>query len=153
MTVWVAACVPVAAPPAAEPIPLHSTKIQRLADVRDVRVRGDIGAYQFLVEVASPDTGCDQYADWWEVLAADGSLLYRRILTHSHVNEQPFTRGGGPVSIAPDSEVWVRAHLHPTGYGGRMMRGSVAGGFVEAMPPPEWAFTPGDDLPRPDCAF
>ncbi|MCB0054175.1 MAG: hypothetical protein KDE24_32035, partial [Caldilinea sp.] len=68
-----------------------------VADVFGVTVRGDDGAYQFSVEIASPDTGCNQYADWWEVLDSDGNLLYRRILTHSHVDEQPFIRSGGPV--------------------------------------------------------
>ncbi len=153
MMAWAAACVPVATPPATLSTPLPTATTQPLADVINVTVGGDAGAYQFAVEIASPDTGCEQYADWWEVLADDGALLYRRILTHSHVDEQPFTRSGGPVAIAPETEVWVRAHLYPAGYGGRAMRGSVAGGFVAALPPPAWVTAPTSDLPRPDCAF
>ena len=42
------------------------------ANVLSVKVTGDAGKYQFNVEVSSPDTGCDQYADWWEVLSEDG---------------------------------------------------------------------------------
>ncbi len=146
-----AACAPLAPLPAVSTAPAAPTA--PAADVLNVAVQGEPGAYHFSVEIASPDTGCDQYADWWEVLDRNGSLLYRRILTHSHVEEQPFVRSGGPVAIALDTEVWVRAHLYPTGYGGQAMRGSVAGGFVEAAPPPEWAVTPAGDLPRPDCAF
>ena len=100
------------------------------ADVQAVDVTGDAGAYTFAVTVRSPDTGCDQYADWWEVLTPEGELLYRRILGHSHVDEQPFTRSGGPVDVADDATVIVRAHMHPSGYGGAVMRGSKAEGFV-----------------------
>ena len=147
-----AACAPLAATPApVSEAPAESSSL--VADVFGVTVRGDDGAYQFSVEIASPDTGCSQYADWWEVLDSDGNLLYRRILTHSHVDEQPFIRSGGPVTVAPDAELWVRAHLHPTGFGGRALRGTVAGAFVEAVPPPGFDADATDDLPRPDCAF
>ncbi len=100
-----------------------------LADVVSVEATGEPGAYTFEVGISSPDTGCDRYADWWEVLSEDGGLLYRRVLTHSHVDEQPFVRPGGPVEVATDQLVWVRAHMHPGGYGGRAAKGSVAGGF------------------------
>ena len=36
-----------------------------MADVIAVTVSGAAKAYQFSVEVRSPDEGCDQYADWW----------------------------------------------------------------------------------------
>jgi hypothetical protein len=62
-------------------------------------------------------------------VSEDGRLLYRRILMHSHPDEQPFTRPGGPVAIDAETTVIVRAHLVPTGYGGAVMRGSVARGF------------------------
>jgi len=119
-----------------------------------VNVTGAENAYQFNVQVSSPDTGCEQYADWWEVLSEDGQLLYRRVLLHSHVNEQPFTRSGGPVPVGSTTNVIVRAHMNNGGYGGAALRGSVSGGFetvqlesgfaaeVEAL----------DPLPE-DCAF
>ena len=124
------------------------------ANVQSVQVSGKSGAYQFAVEIASPDSGCEQYADWWEVISGDGQLLYRRILLHSHVDEQPFTRSGGPVDIAADTVVYVRAHMNTLGYGGAVMKGTVQGGFAPAEV--EAGF--GSDLeripPQPeDCAF
>jgi len=99
------------------------------ANVLSVSVTGEPGKYQFAVEVASPDTGCGQYADWWEVVSQDGELLYRRILLHSHVDEQPFTRSGGPVAIDANAVVFIRAHMNTTGYGGQVLQGTVQGGF------------------------
>jgi len=99
------------------------------ADVLAVEAAGTPGAYTFSVQVASADTGCGQYADWWEVLDEEGRLLYRRVLLHSHVSEQPFRRSGGPVPAQPEQALWVRAHMHPEGYVGTVMRGSVAAGF------------------------
>jgi hypothetical protein len=126
----------------------------QFADVLSVQVSGEPGAYQFAVEIASPDTGCEQFADWWEVISEDGELLYRRILLHSHVGEQPFTRSGGQVDIAMDTVVYVRAHMNTSGYGGTVMQGTVQDGFKTAEV--ETGF--GSDLeqvPRQpeECAF
>lgn len=109
------------------------------ADVVSVRATGEPGAYTLFVTLSSADLGCEQYADWWEVVDADGALVYRRVLTHSHVDEQPFERSGGPVALGADDEVIVRGHLHATdgggGYVGQVLRGSVAGGFDPWEPP------------------
>lgn len=99
------------------------------ADVKKVEVRGNEQAYNFSVTLESPDTGCEQYADWWEVVSDKGDLIYRRILAHSHVDEQPFTRAGGEVKINSNQQVWVRAHMNNTGYVGLAMKGSVENGF------------------------
>lgn len=124
------------------------------ADVTAVRVRGGPGKYAFEVEIKSPDTGCRQYADWWEVVGTDGKLLYRRVLHHSHVDEQPFRRSGGPVPIAPDTEVWVRAHMNTTGYGGQVFWGSPAAGFRHAELAPSFAAELARQAPLPEgCAF
>jgi hypothetical protein len=125
-----------------------------VADVISVQVKGEPGVYQFSVEVRSPDTGCEQYADWWEVLSEDGQLLYRRILLHSHVGEQPFVRSGGPVSIEAETTVWVRAHMNVAGYGGQAFKGSVRDGFVMAELEPGFASDLAQLQPLPaGCNF
>jgi hypothetical protein len=111
---------------------------QPRADVLRVAATGKPGAYQLAVTVKSPDRSCDHYADWWEVVSPDGRLLFRRVLMHSHPDEQPFTRPGGPVAISAEEIVIVRAHFHPTGYGGAALRGSVAQGFAA------WSELPAD---------
>ena len=142
---------PTPSPVAASP---QETASWMFAHVLSVEVSGSENAYQFAVEISSPDTGCEQYADWWEVLNEDGKLLYRRILTHSHVSEQPFTRSGGPVLIDVDSIVIVRAHMHPYGYGGVALRGSVNGGFEGIQLGVDFAPELESDDPLPDgCAF
>ena len=109
------------------------------ADVVAVDVSGSSGSYDFAVTLKSPDAGCSQYANWWEVLSEDGKLIYRRILWHSHVDEQPFTRSGGPVHIGPDTVVYVRAHMKVGGYGGMLMKGTVHKGFQKIEPKPSFA--------------
>jgi hypothetical protein len=124
------------------------------ADVIGVQVSGAPGAYQFNVTIRSPDTGCQQYADWWEVVSEDGRLLYRRVLLHSHVDEQPFTRSGGPVSIQAGTVVWVRAHMNTGGYGGVAFKGSAKAGFKQAVPDAEFAVGLAKQAPLPDgCDF
>jgi hypothetical protein len=122
--------------------------------VTSVQVSGNAGAYRFAVSVQSPDQGCDQYADWWEVLTDEGELVYRRVLLHSHVQEQPFVRSGGPVNVDPDAILWVRAHMHPGGYGGTAFRGSVREGFNQVELASSFAPHVETQEPLPDgCAF
>jgi hypothetical protein len=124
------------------------------ADVIKVEVEGIPGNYTFQVTIKSPDTGCEQYADWWEVVSTDGVLIYRRILAHSHVSEQPFTRPGGNVMISRDQVVMVRAHMNNTGYGGKVMVGSVKYGFEQKNPEPGFAKSLEKQAPLPEgCAF
>ncbi len=136
-----------AAPAAADSAPT--------ADVTAVSVSGAEGAWTFAVTIRSDETGCDRYADWWEVLDADGRLLYRRILRHSHPDEQPFTRSGGPVPAGAGDTLVVRAHLHPDGYGGAAMRGTPGGGFSAAPDiGADFAASVAGDPPQPEgCLF
>lgn len=124
------------------------------ADVISISVSGEPGSYRFSVTVRSPDTGCDRYADWWEVVSPGGQLIYRRVLLHSHSGEQPFTRSGGPVDIQSDETVIVRGHMNGMGYGGAGLKGSVTGGFAPMEIP--GAFGAGLDQlgPLPSgCAY
>ena len=108
----------------------------------------------FAVTVESLETGCDRYATWWEAITEDGTLLYRRILAHSHVDEQPFTRSGGPVDVAADGVVIVRSHMYPTGYHTQAMKGSVNTGFEPVTLPAEFASDLAEAEPLPTgCAF
>lgn len=142
---------------APEPAEATSPAVVPVADaanVISVEVRGDPGSYQFSVGIESPDTGCQQYADWWEVVTPTGELLYRRILLHSHVGEQPFVRSGGPVDIQADTPVRVRAHMNTTGYGGVMFEGSVQAGFTQIPGDADFAPELAQQPPLPDgCAF
>ena len=94
------------------------------ADVVKVGVK-QIGerTYRFDVTVAHADTGWDHYADKWDVVAPDNTILGTRILHHPHVNEQPFTRSLSGVKIqAGIDHVVIRAHDSVHKYGGQSVR-------------------------------
>ena len=101
------------------------------ADVLYVRaVQADDGSWTFDVTVDHPDTGWEDYADGWDVVTPEGTVLkpdpdnpFTRLLLHPHVGEQPFTRSQGNIVIPPGVEtVSVRAHDLVDGYGGRQLR-------------------------------
>ena len=93
------------------------------ADVVGVEVRKSApGVYDFDVTVRSVDKGWSHYADAFEVLAPDGTVLGRRILHHPHQDEQPFTRELHGVRIPAGVEtVTIRARHKPKGYDGRTL--------------------------------
>jgi len=99
-----------------------------LADVLLVEIRpsSESGRFDIQVEVRHADSGWDHYANRWEVLAPDGSLLATRVLAHPHVRKQPFTRRLEGVRI-PAEATWVRVRAHDLvhGYGGREVTLSV----------------------------
>lgn len=90
------------------------------ADVLEAEARLSAdGTYRFSVTVRHADEGWEHFADRWEVLAPDGTVLGTRLLIHPHVGEQPFTRSLGGVAIpAGVSRVVVRAHDGVHGLGG-----------------------------------
>jgi hypothetical protein len=120
------------------------------ARVTGVRSSGAAGSYTLIVTIASNDTGCSHYADWWEVVDEAGGLVYRRVLLHDHADEQPFSRDGGPVAIRADQVVTVRAHMNTSGYSAAAMRGSVATGFTPVNLAPEFAQGLATKPPLPD---
>ena len=96
--------------------PVHAGQ----ADVLKVEAFRLNGTWSFNVTVAHADEGWDHYADAWQVVAPDGTVLGTRTLFHPHETEQPFTRSLAGVVI-PDgiTEVIVRAHDKVHGYGGQ----------------------------------
>ena len=76
-------------------------------------------SFRFDITVRHADEGWKHYADKWEVVAPDGSVLGTRTLYHPHVDEQPFTRSLSGVAIPGGiGEVTIRAHDSKHGYGG-----------------------------------
>ncbi|MCB9451527.1 MAG: hypothetical protein H6672_08810 [Anaerolineaceae bacterium] len=97
------------------------------ADVTFVQaVENKNGTWMFNVTVCHPDTGWDDYADGWDVVLPDGTVLkpdpdspFTRLLLHPHETEQPFTRSQSGIVIPPDiTQVQVRAHDLVDGFGG-----------------------------------
>lgn len=83
------------------------------ADVIAVKLRTTAPqVYGFDVTVRSKDTGWDYYAERFEVVAPDGSVLGTRVLLHPHETEQPFTRELDDVRIPQSiTQVTVRAWM------------------------------------------
>jgi hypothetical protein len=118
---------PEPATPAPSPSPSPATPAA-LADVIFVKaVQDEDGTWTFHVTIRSPDTGWDKYADGWDVVTPDGQVLkarpedpFTRLLVHPHVDEQPFTRSQRGIRIPEGvTQVRVRAHQKPGGFGGR----------------------------------
>lgn len=109
-----------------------TTVVAGTADVVGVEVfklkkAGDT-VFRFKVTVRHSDEGWDHYADAWEVVGPDGTVLGRRVLLHPHVNEQPFTRSADITVPRSVTEVVVRARDKPHGLGGAEMSVQVPHG-------------------------
>jgi hypothetical protein len=115
--------------PATEtPPPAEGGDGQANADVVKVRAVQDTdGTWTFHVTVEHPDTGWEDYADGWDVVTPDGTVLkpdpdsqFTRTLLHPHENEQPFTRSQSGIGIPEGvTKVRVRAHDLVDGFGGQ----------------------------------
>lgn len=126
----------------------------QILEIVSVTTSGNSNNYTFNVGITSPDIGCEQYANWWEVITEDGALVYRRILGHSHVNEQPFIRSGGSVSISEDQVVIIRAHMNNSGYGVKAFKGSISSGFSAITLQNDFALELAEVEPQPSgCDF
>ena len=98
------------------------------ADVTFVRaVSSGENTWTFHVTVDHPDTGWEDYADGWDVVLPDGTIVkpdetspFTRLLTHPHETERPFTRSQSNIVIpASITSVTVRAHDLVDGFGGK----------------------------------
>ena len=100
-----------------------------MADVVEVDAsRQPDGAYSFSVTVRHGDSGWDHYADAWDVVGPDGTVLGTRVLLHPHETEQPFTRSLSGVRV-PDGirTVTIRAHDKVHGHGGATLEVELPG--------------------------
>ena len=119
---------PQASPSPTTQPPSQPTNSSANADVLFVRAsrRGD-DSWSFNVTVAHPDTGWEDYADGWDVVLPDGTVVksnpddpFTRLLLHPHETEQPFTRSQSGLLIPADvTTVTVRAHDLVDGWGGQ----------------------------------
>ncbi len=123
-----------ATPPAAA-IPTPTPKPAANADVQFVNAtHASDGTWRFDVTVAHPDTGWDDYADGWDVVLPDGSVVkpnpadpFTRLLLHPHETEQPFTRSQSGIIIPAEvTTVTVRAHDLVDGWGGATVTVNLA---------------------------
>jgi hypothetical protein len=90
------------------------------ADVVSASAKCSASTCDFVVTVRHDDEGWDHFANAWQVLAPDGSVLATRVLRHPHVGEQPFTRRLRDVQIPPAlREVRIRARDSIHGLGGK----------------------------------
>lgn len=104
------------------------------ADVMAVTASEAAGFWSFRVTVRHADEGWEHYADRWEVVASDGTVLGTRTLFHPHVREQPFTRDLASLTIPEGvTRVRVRAHDNRHGFGGQEMIVDLATGETEAL--------------------
>jgi hypothetical protein len=124
------------------PVSLTSTDGKGNADVLYVRaLQASDGTWTFHATIQHPDTGWEDYADGWDVLTPDGTVLkpdpdspFTRLLLHPHENEQPFTRSQSGIDIPSDvTEVRVRAHDLVDGYGGREVMVDLTVGVGESF--------------------
>ena len=151
---------------ATSPSPTPPAVASGYADVIFVKaVQAEDGTWTFHVTVRSPDVGWDDYADGWDVLTPEGEALKRnpddpftRLLLHPHVDEQPFSRSQSGLVIPENvTQVRVRAHQKPRGFGGRevvvdLTKSSGPDFEVERRTPVESQAVPpvAYTYPRPD---
>ena len=91
------------------------------ADVIEVKIeKREAGIFDIDATVQHSDEGWNHYADKWDVLDENGTVLATRVLHHPHVDEQPFTRGLSGVKIPEGvTAISVQAHDSVHGYGGK----------------------------------
>lgn len=78
------------------------------------------GTYAVSATIYHKDEGWDHYADKFDVLTPNGTVIATRILYHPHVDEQPFTRSIGNVQVPVGvTEIIIRAHDSEHGDGER----------------------------------
>ena len=88
------------------------------ATIEAATAKASGAGWAFSVTLRHADTGWDDYADGWRVVLEDGTVLGTRVLHHPHVNEQPFTRSLGNVTVPTGTEtVYIEARTLTDGWG------------------------------------
>jgi len=109
---------------------LEDEPVAANADVEFVRAQqASDGTWTFYVTVRHPDTGWEDYANGWDVVLPDGTVVkqnpddeFTRLLLHPHETEQPFTRSQSRLVIPEGvTTVTVRAHDLVDGWGGQVV--------------------------------
>ena len=90
------------------------------AHVLKVKTLRGTEAWRFDVTIRHKDEGWDHYANLWVVIDAETGAEYgRRVLSHPHVNEQPFSRSQSGIRIPENvTSVIVKAACTLHGFGG-----------------------------------
>lgn len=96
--------------------PVHASAGE--ADILDATAERAGNAWRISATVRHADTGWDHYANGFEIVAPDGTLLGTRVLHHPHVEEQPFTRSHTLAIPEGISEITIRALDSVHGAGG-----------------------------------
>lgn len=127
-----AACAAPAVPDG-QVMPLQTSQTQKAnakanANVSFVKaVETAPGVWRFDVSVTHPDIGWKDYADGWDVLDSDGTVVkprggkFTRTLVHPHVGQIPFTRSQNGIKLKGPI-ITVRAHDIVDGFGGIMVK-------------------------------
>ena len=104
------------------PMLIVSSLMAGNTDVVDVEIiaLGD-SKYRINTTLKHDDTGWEHYANRWDVMTADGTVLGSRELAHPHVNEQPFTRSLTLTIPADIKSVTIQANDLVHGLGGKTM--------------------------------
>jgi hypothetical protein len=107
---------------------LVAASVAAVAEAGEVEIvvaaarQGADGAYRFSVTLRHADTGWDHFADKWDVVTPDGTVLGTRVLLHPHQDEQPFTRSLSGVRVPKGvGRVSIRAHDKVHGYADRTL--------------------------------
>jgi hypothetical protein len=92
------------------------------AVILGAEVEPDPSGWTVSVTLRHGDTGWDDYADGWRLLAEDGSVIATRVLAHPHVNEQPFTRSLSGIDLPAGRAILVESSTNRTGWSGDTLR-------------------------------
>ena len=95
-----------AAPALADPPQIVDATAERTGDT-----------FRVSVTLLHADTGWEDYADAWRVVTEGGAVVGERILVHPHVEEQPFTRSLGGLTLDPEGTYFIEARSLGEGYG------------------------------------